>query len=363
MIVRENPRQSPPSRGLRTGISTGGSDKRAAFIAATVVLVLGVSLGGVEIAARLYGRQPRRPVSRPEPVMHTPDPVLGWKTVPGTYVLGPYVEDGGTITMTIRPDGARANGAPAAPNRPSVLVLGCSFTIGWAVADNETWSARIQELRPDLNVINRGVAGYGTYQSLLLLERLLADEHQRPAWVLFGDIGHDLRNVGSHMWVAMLADTRSTVATPYCIMRTNGTLQCNPPQSYPSLPLHEHLASVALLEKLWAGWRFADRAHTSPRQVTERLLVEMAALTQRYGVRFSDVVLTLDEHVKRGRLAFAAQNKIDAIDCDQRLSPTLTVPGEGHPNARAHQRWGDCVAAALSQPQRLPPSSSLPPQK
>lgn len=335
------------------------TDKRLAFIITTVALVLAISFGGAEIGARWYGHQPRRMIERPEPIMHTPDPVLGWKTVPGTYVLGPYTDGGDTITMTIRPDGARANGSPPAPDRPSVLVVGCSFTIGWAVADNETWSARIQELRPDLNVINRGVAGYGTYQALLLVERMLANEGQRPAWVLFGDIGHDSRNIGANFWLAMLASTRSTVATPYCTMRVNGTLQCHPPQTYPTLPLHDRFASVVLLEKLWARWQFADRVGTSGRQVTERLLVEMNALTQRYGVRFADVVLTLDEHVKRGRLAFGAKHGIDVIDCDNRLSPTLTVPGEGHPNAQAHQRWGDCVAAALAQPQRLPPPSSL----
>jgi hypothetical protein len=327
------------------------------FVALTILLVLGLCVGGAEIAARAYGRQPRQSVSRPEPVMHAPDAVLGWKTEPGTYVLGPYTADGDTITMTIRPDGARSNGTPPASDRPALLLVGCSFTIGWAVADDATWGARVQHRRPDLDVINRGVAGYGTYQSLLLLEKMLADQTQRPTWVLYGDIGHDLRNVGSLTWLSMLAGTRSTVATPYCTLRPNGVLVRHPPQSYPSLPLHERLASVALIENVWARWRVRDRATTSPRQLTDRLLIEMAALAERSGVRFSIVILTLDEHVTRARLAFARQNHIDVIDCNQRLSPTLTVPGEGHPNALAHQRWGDCVAAALAQPQRLPPGA------
>ena len=137
-------------------------------------------------------------------------------------------------------------------------------------------------------------------------------------------------------------------------LRPAGTLLCHPPQSYPSLPLHDRLASVALIENIWARWRHRDRAGTSPRRLTDRLLLEMAALAERSGVKFSVVVLTLDEHVRRARLAFAAQHRIDVIDCNQRLSPTLTVPGEGHPNALAHQHWGTCVAAALSQPARLP---------
>lgn len=332
-----------------------GTPRRGAFVALTILLVLGVSLGGAELAARLYGRQPRRLVPRPEPVMHAPDPVLGWKPVPGTYLLGPYTPDGEPITMTIRGDGARATGAaPAAGHRPEVVLVGCSFTIGWAVADDETWGARLQHARPDLDVVNRGVAGYGTYQALLLMEKLLADEGRRPAWVLYGDIGHDLRNIGSLTWLAMLAGTRSTVATPYATLRANGTLMRHPPESYPSLPLHAQLASVALLENVWARWQVSNRKGTSPRQLTDRLITEMATVAQRAGVKFSIVILTLDEHIRRARLGFAAQNRLDVIDCHQQLSPTLTVQGEGHPNAQAHQHWGACVAAALSQPERLP---------
>jgi hypothetical protein len=325
-----------------------------------VLFVVAVSLGGAELGARFSGRQPRSAIPRPEPVLHAPDAVLGWKPAPGSYVLGPHVTGGDRVTMTILPDGARANGAPAMPDRPTVALIGCSFTIGWAVADGETWGARLHGERPDLGIVNRGVAGYGTYQSLLVLEQLLVDRKRRPAWVLYGDIGHDLRNIGSLAWLGTLAETRDMVAAPYATLRPNGAIRRHAPQRYPALPLHEHLASVALVEHVWARWRVRDRAGTSPRRLTERLLLDMAALAKRSGVGFSVVVLTLDEHVRRARLAFAAQHRIDVIDCNQRLSPTLTIPGDGHPNARAHQQWGDCVAKAMSQPQRLPPAMPPP---
>jgi hypothetical protein len=331
------------------------AERRALFLTTIFLLVLGVCVGGAEIAARAYGRQPRRTSLRPVPVMQTPDAVLGWKNVAGTYVGGPYVADGDAVTMTVRADGARSTGSPPVPGRPALLLVGCSFTFGWAVADDETWGARIQQSRPDLSVSNRGVEGYGTYQSLLLMERLLVDEAQRPTWILYGDIGHDLRNAGALAWLSTRADIPHAAAVPSASLRANGILVRHPPLRYPSLPLHDQLASVALIENLWTRWQLRDRTTASPRQLTDRLLVEMADVANRFGVKFSIVILTLEEHVKRARMAFAQQNHIDVIDCNQRLSPTLTVAGEGHPNALAHQRWADCIATALAQPQRWPP--------
>jgi hypothetical protein len=49
--------------------------------------------------------------------------------------------DGPTIAMTIRPDGARANGTPPVPDILA-CVVGCSFTLGWQSATTRL-SARV----------------------------------------------------------------------------------------------------------------------------------------------------------------------------------------------------------------------------
>src|SRR5947207_8726652 len=119
--------------------------------------------------------------------MHVPDPVLGWRPIPGRYDREPYVPGGRAIHVTFRPDGARDSGGDHRAGKPDVLLVGCSFTMGAAVSDDETWAARLQELRPDVEIVNRGLGGYGTFQSLLLLEQLLAREGpSRPRRVLYG---------------------------------------------------------------------------------------------------------------------------------------------------------------------------------
>jgi hypothetical protein len=327
------------------------SPRRFVLALATALVTLLALVGMVEVLSRATGHRPRVMVRRPEPTIHVRDPVLGWRPVPGRYEFGPYAPGGAPVTVTIRPDGARAAAADPPTGRPSLLLLGCSFTMGWAVSDAETWAWRVQELRPDLEVVNHGVAGYGTVQALLLLEALLRSDHP-PRRVLYGDIGAELRNIASPMWLAMLTATGSTAATPYCTLGRDGRLERHPPAAYPTFPLHDRLASVAVLERAWANFRHGGREATA-QSVTELVIAEMAERCRMAGVGFSLAILTLPDPVRRARLDFARARGIDVIDCDAKLAPSDSVPGEGHPNASAHRRWGDCIATALAS--RLPP--------
>jgi hypothetical protein len=327
--------------------------RRLLFAATAIILGMVVALAGVELTARARGWRPRLPAVQPEPPIHEFDPILGWRPVPGHYRFGPYSPGAPPVDVTIGADGARSTGTDAAAGHPEVLLVGCSFTMGWAVSDDQTWAWRLQDLRPDVAVVNRGVGGYGTLQSLLLLEQIFA-RGQRPAWVLYGFLDHSLRNVGAPLWLWALAFNTHTIATPYCTLTADGRLERHPPEAYPSLPLHEYLASVALLEKAIVERRASSRV-ASAVTVTQRLLLEMAELCRANGVRFSAVLLDVPDAVKSRYVSYAQQHQIDVIDCNV---PFLTaddvVPGEVHPNAAVHRRWGDCIAAALADPSRLP---------
>ncbi len=90
------------------------------------------------------------------------DSLLGWRNTPLEYE-----QDG--VAYTISADGTRGHGM--AVSGPLVLAYGDSFTFGDEVSDHETWPAHLQQLRPDLQVQNRGVNGYGHDQMLLALQR------------------------------------------------------------------------------------------------------------------------------------------------------------------------------------------------
>lgn len=66
-----------------------------------------------------------------------------------------------------------------------VAVFGDSFAAGTRVPQELTWPARLQALRPDLDVVNFGVDGYGMGQSLLLDRRMRAKIDYGIALYLF----------------------------------------------------------------------------------------------------------------------------------------------------------------------------------
>jgi hypothetical protein len=293
------------------------------------------------------------PVKRTQqPTWHEPDPELGWWLRPGHYVYRRFREKGAEVEVTIGADRSRrtrvdVDGASAAA-RPELLALGCSFTFGQDVSDQETWPWRLQALRPDLDVRNRGTAAYGTLQALLLLERVLA-QGERPRHVIYGFIPQQgVRNVGEPHWQLILANlARSPIALPYGTLDGDGRLVRHPPRTYPSWPLHRWLALPNFLE-----WKWLESSATTRQlqeaEVTRQLLQAMADVCRAHGIRFS-LLMLLDDPPRAGQFAAMARGHgIEVIDCHRELTRDEVVGGIGHPNGRAQAAWGECVAAYLA---------------
>jgi hypothetical protein len=324
-----------------------------------------VSLLLVEVALRAIGNRPYTFRRNPAfPTLNDPDPELGWWLRPGHWRLDPRGPGGRIVEITIGSDRTRRTRPETdtpAGGASLILVLGCSFTFGWGVSDDETWPWRLQALRPDLDVRNRGTGAYGTFQSLLLLERVLASG-ERPSHVLYGYIPqHGVRNVAEPHWVRLLTifnDPR-TVGVPYCSLGASGQLVRHPPEFYPTWPLHDRSAAVALLEWHWAR-RSAARRQAEEYEVTRQLVREMAALCRAHGIRFSIVVLHVDPPRRDVLLPFARAQGIDVIDCNRPLGRDEFIHGGTHPNGRAHDAWGRCVANALADGGLAPGSTAHP---
>jgi hypothetical protein len=92
------------------------------------------------------------------------DPLLGWSIRPNRSV-----ENEG-VTYTSNAIGIRAlrSYSPRPPSGVTrVAAFGPSFTHADEVADDATWTYLLEQARPDLEVMNWGVNGYGTDQAFL----------------------------------------------------------------------------------------------------------------------------------------------------------------------------------------------------
>jgi hypothetical protein len=291
----------------------------------------------------------RLPHPRPfEPDIHEPDPVLGWRTRPGRHRFPPYRLPGEHFHKTILPDGSRATAPDDRAARPELVLVGCSYTLGWAVDDSDTWAWRLQEHLPELRVLNFGAAGYGTYQSLLLLEQVLP-RLESPAWVVYGMIQHHKnRNVAETGWLWTLDGVarRAPAAVPYVTLDGDGELRRHPPLRWPRPPLHDRSALVRFATRL--RLEYAPRERVPRLAVTERVLLEMDRQAAAHGARLAVALLEFPDPRDQAAVhGFLEARGIPVLDCARRLGRGLRVPGEGHPNARMHGEWGDCIAAAL----------------
>jgi hypothetical protein len=332
----------------------------SAFVRQWVPIAIATSLSvifaltTVEIGLRASGHGPWRSLrTRPgEPTFHDPDPDLGWILRAGHWQYGPYATGGTPIEVTISSDRSRRTrldpGDDAGSPRPQVLLVGCSFTFGWGVSDDETWAWGLQALRPDLDVRNRGTAAYGTFQALLLLERLLASG-ERPAHVIYGFIpDHGVRNVAAPGWMKALGmfTGQNIVEFPYCELDRDGRLVRHPPESYPVWPLREWSATMTFLQDSWFDFEGRTRAAGAD-EVTRRLIAEMDDRCRKAGIPFSLLLLRVGPSRRDAFVPFARTHGIDLIDCDRALGRGDFVPGDLHPNARVHRTWAACVADGL----------------
>ncbi len=320
----------------------------------SIAVLLGAALAValVELLLRASGRRPWRYYGAEinAPTIHEPDAELGWKAKPGSYEIPPHAPGSPAIRVTILPDGTRFTGAEDAngDGRSKLAFVGGSLTHGWAISDDETFAWRIQEQFPSLRVANFGTGGYGTYQSLLVLERVFS-QPRPPRMVFYGFMeAHEVRNVAHPLWLllAALRSRRGGVFIPYCTLDADGSLTRHVPVSYPEWPLRQHLATVAFLQEGYVNFIAGNRT-SQGRAVTERLLIEMNRLVNQHGARLWVVLLHLSPTGKSHYVEFLERHGIDWIDCAFPMSREMKVPGEGHPNGKMHARWAECIAAKI----------------
>jgi hypothetical protein len=302
-----------------------------------------------ELAVRAAGYRPRVEISpsRTDPLVHQPDPVIGWRAKSGTYLFAPYHEGGAAVRMTIWPDGSRATEAQPRerPGAPLVTLLGDSFTMGWAISDDETWAWKLQARFPGVTVRNFGTAGYNTHQATLRLAAAHRETGLSPTVVLYG-FGVELqhRNVADSVWLKMLESSRrGHIAVPYCVFGPDG-FACHPPLRYAAWPLASWSAAVNLLAD---GYDHAhDRARLRrSKAVTEQLLTRLDESTRAMGGTL--VVVLLDPRAKPTYGWHLRSAGIRHVDCVDPGAAVHVVPHDNHPDGRANSYWAGCVADAI----------------
>lgn len=123
------------------------------------------------------------------PEMSRYDPILGYAPQEDVQVEMPdSIPNWYGATVRIDAMGFRQNGEQSSlETKPHILIAGDSFAFGAQVGDEQTWGACL-ERRTGLGVLNAGVWGYGTAQSLLRVETILSEQALQPGLIIISSL-------------------------------------------------------------------------------------------------------------------------------------------------------------------------------
>ena len=287
-----------------------------------------------------------------EPVINVPDSVIGWRPKPGQYKVPNLGDPRYVFSYTLWPDGSRAT-APV-PNKSDrkIILLGCSLTQGWGIDDNKTFAWKLQENYPHAEIINLGVVGYSTYQSLLFLEEYLNKSHIKPAIVIYGFIGHHAeRDVADINWLLSISHQahRLTVRLPYCSLDEHHQLLFFSPKAYPRWFMDRTSFLVNLIKEAYLKWK-NTACLKQKKDVARELILRMNKICQQQGAQLIVVNLQAGPFEKDYR-GFLERSGIKSADCfsAKMNSPEFKIPIDGHPNAKANLLYAQCIEKILGQ--------------
>lgn len=231
----------------------------------------------------------------------------------------------------------------ANPDSADVLFLGCSFTYGYGVYDNQNFPALIQKQFPENSVQNSGVIGYGTVQSLMQLKEVLKKGNLKAVLLNFSSF-HFIRNGLSQQYRSNLKigyeRSSSNVKNEMKTARFPYKLKCDSnikferwDDMYSNAFGRSWLASVNWIQSAYDNYADQDNDDLD---VTVCLMKEMNELCKKQGVEFGVVFLDSTKETKklRSRIKNIKTLKVDFNFKSKKLT---NLPYDSHPNKRGQE--------------------------
>ncbi len=333
------------------------------YVAYLVLLVVFAAVLG-EVVVRARGTKPwggpggggvvdDKPLVEPGGKFYEKHDTRGWVHLPGEFKV--TLKDGYSFKVTHRPDTLRITRPLAAyaqpTGQPQLWIFGCSYTHGWSLNDEDTYAWKLQERLPGYEVVNFGVNGYGTINSLIQLREALPDA--APAVVVLAYARfHDERNTFLRFWRKRVAPAPGfgTTLYPYARLDAKGQLvHRTVPNEYTEFPLMRHSALMNYLE---TRWNTLEQKFSRGQEVSQKLILEMAELSRRHGARFILAMLVPDEEMQ----AFAREHDIALVDISVPMDEEkyTNLPHDIHPGPLATTIYADRLAAFLGAETTLP---------
>jgi len=265
------------------------------------------------------------------------DPVLGWSYIPSRSVTQRFGSDDRPISMHFNDIGARVGepGRRFDSSSPTVVFVGDSFTFGHGVTYEESFVGQFERSSGSrFQVVNLGVQGYGTDQALLALERHGKDFNTRV--VVYTFLQEHLKRNDNTDRRLLYRDAKFLGTKPRFALDRHGTLEeVDRPRRY------DEMIQLRVFQIVQLAW--VKYGPPPSIELTRALVRRMKDDAESQGATFILIHWT-DRHFlppgqRAGRLFPGI--KLNVIDTGAGAPEdwdSCYIPGEHHPDARAHAR-------------------------
>ncbi len=310
----------------------------------------------LEFGFRMAGFEPWNPEEKnisidPQTSFFQLDSMLGFKTRHGMFQF--THDDVFTWQTTNRTDGLRTTSALWTPDslitKSQIWFMGGSFTYGWSVNDEETFSWQVQDAFPELEIVNFGIPGFGTLQSYLQLKQALQKGTKPDMLILVYASFHDQRNVSSRGWRKTLApyNQLGPLKHPKASIGDSFLVVEYPDFKYAPWPLMECSALIHFIE---GRVNRLEENVADTKKVTLELILEMHRLCLESDTEFALATIMGDPSTKATAEHFEALGiSVFDITVDTRLPEHNNLPYDSHPSAKAHKSYAHKIIKELNK--------------
>ena len=262
-----------------------------------------------------------------------------------------------SVIETVWPTGLRRYKNDMVRVRPyRVLMIGCSYTFGVGVSDEDSYVWRLNELMPEVEFVNAGVGGYGPLASLCWMRRHI--KQQPYDLVIYGFIDEHCRRCSLPAVRYMDEQDRrfrrpriAETAYDMPIVELNKGFRfvdhyprrSSVPGDYIS-PLMNFLG---LYENAFRIRHMRVPRYCEMQTICSHILQRQALVAASYGIPYMVVNLqgSLEPH-----LYSPIMNCIDT-ECEISNEDRIGGKGYNHPGARIHDIWARTIVQHLRQPE------------
>jgi len=267
----------------------------------TLAVTVTVSLFLTEGILRTVFRRQFKVIERERSLQYQYDPELGWCPVPN---LTHQFLNARKVSVANNSLGFRGPEFQIT-SKPTVAFVGDSYVWGYDVEVNERFTEKLQARHPEWTLYNLGVAGYGTDQEYLILQRYLNRLPFRAVFLVFCELNDRSDNSSnfSNGWTK-----------PYYRTNTAGLGLCGVPAPMTETlfrirhPVLYHAYVVRLLVRSALHW-FGAQPLDIP-DPTEAIIADMNRFLQTRGVPLAVGLENRDRKLER----FLTSQQIPWVD-------------------------------------------------